>query len=385
MGAGDHGSMHVFIILFMFIRSEQLTTMSSKYNTRKPIFKKYNKSRKHVNKTKKMHRNKGKKGGAYDTNQYFVFPVFNVNDVIKFQTLGGATCCIGKNPNALQNLCSVHDITRLTQIETKVNEINPIKTDDPTGMFLLYGTDIITTKHGTLAHYYGLFFLLSRIQLLAILLQLKSNPRFSSIDVSFPIYDTSVLPKDYNNSPHGYRWYDTEVANLSSFIAFSQHMKEIETKLLDSFQLPSDTIGDVQREILSGLEIPSFLQMVRMTRSKIDTEHLKNLRKTEAEKKMREETLKRNKEVNDAISFFNNLIQKYKATPSTNSSFNKLKPLSISSSPSEIAVAYKSIALLVHPDKGDIDRDTFQTLRNHYTVLKDQYQIAGKKKTKLRK
>jgi curved DNA-binding protein CbpA len=62
-----------------------------------------------------------------------------------------------------------------------------------------------------------------------------------------------------------------------------------------------------------------------------------------------------------------------------------LKPLSISSSPSEIAVAYKSIALRVHPDKVDIDRDTFQTMRNHYAVLKDQYQIGGKKKTKLRK
>jgi hypothetical protein len=437
MGAGDHGSMHVFIILFMFIRSEQLTTMSSKYNTRKPIFKKYNKSRKHVNKTKKMHRNKGKKGGAYDTNQYFVFPVpvdtaifSGKSSIITFESTG-VIYHIGKNPNAMLQICAPDARSALNQIATKVGETTHVKKNNTlSGVFYLYGTDQVTKKVSAYKtihlNYYGLFHLLNRVQLLAVLLKLKSIPRFSSIEVHLPITERSTLPGDYNAFPHGYFYqWDNNHDNLLSFITFSQHIRRIETNLVESFQMPVENIVNAQQQIIAGLEIPPFLQMLRMRNPIItqielgdqeeeeeeeedddelregeereDPEYLKELRQLRNERKRQhlenvmlaklEDKTRKPKpmpsdaEVRTAIHFMNDLIKDYnEKNPS--SQLSQLNPSIGMNNPRDISHVYRRISLHVNPNELK-NKGTFQTMHDHYDILKRRYQNGGKKKKKL--
>ena len=359
--------------------------------------------RKRANKTKKMQRNKGQKGGAYDTNMDFMFPgnvAFDVNDVLKFET-PTIICYIGKKINAF--LFSKIPVSRLTQAGVrKLEEIEATVSLDATpSVFYLYGWE-----QSYKASHCGLFILLNRIQLLAILLQLKSNLRFSSSipNLNFPIDATSTLPGDYNNFPHGYRWHDREVGHMEPFIKFAQDLQDIEIKLLESFQSPVENIVDVQQKIISGLEIPSFSQMVRMKNLEIipvgetmrrhaeeerrrDEEiRIENERRDEERRRAEERRRHaRNPNPQNPISIFNELIKANADKISTNAAFNDLKPLSMSPSPSDIKTAYKGLALLVHPDKNEGKDEMFKRLRSAYYELKVTYQFAGNKKKKMHK
>ena len=109
-------------------------------------FKIANKSRKHANKTKtkKIYRNKGRKGGAYDTSECFVFPnaaLFNGNNcMIRFKTFsGGIIYYITKNPNLLRR---PYYPDHVNLIATTVGSAITVKENNTlSGVFYLHGVN----------------------------------------------------------------------------------------------------------------------------------------------------------------------------------------------------------------------------------------------------
>lgn len=249
------------------------------------------KSKKFKRNTKKMNckTRMSMRGGDYDTNRNFKFPGIQIehserknpdvpkhgrivkpiinkteimtpefnnnNSIIHFKTSNGIKCAIAKNPNLFasvsQNMFQIYK-----QMVDRVPKDMMDFSDEPSGMFFLYGQDV----HGK--KIYGLFYLLNRVQLLAVLLNIKKNiPRFNDLQVSLPMDANSMLPGDYNKYPHGYYYNLYTPVNFESVIAFVNRMKQI-----------SDTdVTDVTDEMINELEIPTCLEMWRMFNPKIIT------------------------------------------------------------------------------------------------------------------
>ena len=245
--------------------------------------------RKQTKKIRKSFRLVTMYGGAYDTNPFFRFPedsaIFHGEfSTIKFETISGATYNISKNPNELLKLCPPRNwkgyesesetILRkmIQRVRMKINIANYIN-NTLSGMFFLYGIDEVSYGR---PRYYGLFYLLTRIELLAVLLQSKKNPKFQDNfkDVNFPINDSSILPGDYNNYPWGYLYlFDRTDRNhdqiLLSFINFSEKLGQVKTKLLEfaPSAAPSEELQiQQQQEIIGEIELPtsSSIKLMRM-------------------------------------------------------------------------------------------------------------------------
>ena len=403
------------------------------------VFKKSKKNIKNKNKrrqtNKKYHRTVKKMyGGTYDTNNVFNFldsAIFRgKSSIITFETISGERYNISKNPNKLLEMRDPPPLDRLRIIIDKV-KINVVDmTNQLAGMFFLYGRDqVIGTGMGVKHHYCGLFYLLNRIELLAILLKLKKNPRFSSIDVHFPIDEKSRLPGDYNKYPHGYFYnWDHKDENLSSFFAFLENMKQVETKLLMSMSAetdetlrlefePSEVRGEEyvskkQEQIIDELEIPPpFLKMLRMQKSKITPEepeeeeeetpenaaYLHDLRKQKESRRQQHKVWESFEEVKDkplpndrdviaAIIFINNIIQEIQDTQEGKS---ELKPLPLDVNGINIAILKRirnPIFLYIKPDSIE-NTEKSQALNKYWDILKRRYsppQRAGKKKYKFK-
>lgn len=389
------------------------------------VFRKSKKCMKNKNKlrqTKKKCQTVNMYGGTYDTNQVFNFldsAIFRgTSSIIKFKTFSGEVYNISKNPNQLLEIGASPDILRklIESVRMKTN-IDNMKTNKLSGMFFLYGTDELIGRHvGVKHHYYGLFYLLDRIELLAVLLNLKKNPRFSTIDVHFPINESSILPGDYNKLPHGYfyRW-DHNDNNLSLFIDFLENIRQVETKLLMPVEpvettllelLPSiveeDDVLKKQQQIIEELKIPPFLTMLKMRNSVItpkepeeeddpeEVEYLTRLREERRESKKKQdelwkrmsdtklEPLPNDRDVIAAIIFINNLIERDEL---------KIPPLPVDVNSLNIN-SLKSIRkpLLKHVDPQNVETKTeSQDLIKYWNILKRRYQPqpqsgAGKKK-----
>jgi hypothetical protein len=392
------------------------------------VFKKSKKIMKNKNKrrqTKKKYRARNiMYGGTYDTNQVFNFldsAIFRgESSIITFKTFSGETYNISKNPNKLLEIGASPDIlTKLIEsVRMKTNIDNNMKTNRLSGMFFLYGTDDLIGTHARVKHhYYGLFYLLDRIELLAVLLNLKKNPRFSTIDVHFPINESSRLPGDYNKYPHGYlyRW-DYNDNNLSLFIDFLENIRQVETKLLmpveqvettllellpSSTALGEDDVLKKQQQIIEELKIPHFLTMLRMQKSVItpknpeeivDSEEVEYVTQFNKDKRLREEVHRKWKEIPDikpvplpnnskviaAIVFVNNLIKKAQLNI-------ELLPVDVNSVNIGTLKKIKNTLLLhVRPDKNTTESQDFI---KYWEILKTRYepQSAGKKKRRLYK
>jgi hypothetical protein len=396
------------------------------------VFKKTKKFIKNKNKrrqtNKKYRAVKKMYGGTYDTNNVFDFldsAIFRgKSSIIKFETFSGETYNISKNPNKLLEICdSSDDIVILEKITDEVKTNIADITDQLSGMFFLYGTDRYIGKSvGVKRHYYGLFYLLNRIELLAVLLKLKKTPRFSSIDVHFPIDENSRLPGDYNKFPHGYFYsWDQGHTNekLSSFFAFMEKIKQVETELLMSTPVETDEIALLelvpsasavpgehvsknQEKLIDGLEIPSFIRMLRMEKSKItpdepeedeeeeeeDLEFIRN-DKRERQRQRRERmtypeikhpSLPNDRAVIAAIVFINNIIERI--NKKDNLQIQKL-PVDVNGVNTGTFKRIKKTILLydkpsVNPDKKEYDSKILENLR----ILESRYnsQKAGKKK-----
>lgn len=254
-----------------------------------------------LKKTKKFQKNTKKmvcktrvrmRGGAYDTNQNFKFPdtqiehsaraqenpdepkhgrttkmivnkteiitpeFSNVNSIIHFTTSNGIKYAIAKDPNLFASVSKDMFAKYKPMVDGVPNDMMDFS-DEHSGMFFLHGQDMLKQKT------YGLFYLLNRIQLLAVLLNIKKNkPRFNQLQVSLPMDANSKLPDDYNKSPHGYYYkWDGNPENLESFHTFVKMMKQI-----------SDTdVTDVTDKMIDELKIPTFLEMLRMVNPKIIT------------------------------------------------------------------------------------------------------------------
>ena len=418
--------------------------MLQKYKS--SVFKKSKKrirnkiKRKQTKKTRKSFRLVTMYGGAYDTNPFFIFPegsaIFHGEfSTIRFETISGATYNISKNPNELLKLCPPRNwkgyesesetILRkmIQRVRMKINIANYIN-NTLSGMFFLYGSDHhIGHRSGGGKYYYGLFCLLNRIQLLAVLLKLKRTiPNFSDIDVHFPINESSTLPGDYNTFPHGYfyqwDWWDSKDIKLSSFIAFLENIKQVETTLLELPPFDTTVVGDVlktQQQIIDELEIPPSLnlQMFKMTKAEIinskevtviDPEEeeyqreLKREKEIQRQKHEEHERLKReedaqkrdshnkpnDKDVIAAILFINNLIVRM-----NNENETSVLPLPLNVN----AIDYKDIRrirspLLKYLDPGSLsqeNREISTNFLNKLDILKRRYQpqSAGKKKKRL--
>jgi hypothetical protein len=393
------------------------------------VFKKSKKCMKNKNKsrqTKKKFRAVNMYGGTYDTNQVFNFldsAIFRgTSSIIKFKTFSGETYNISKNPNKLLEIGASPDILRklIESVRMKTNIAN-MTTNRLSGMFFLYGTDELIGRHvGVKHHYYGLFYLLDRIELLAVLLNLKNFPRFSTIDVHFPINESSRLPEDYNKFPHGYfyRW-DHNDNNLSLFIDFLENIRQVETKLLIPVEpvettllelLPSNIIGEddvlkkQQQQLIEELKIPPFLTMLKMRNSVItpkepeeeedpeEVEYLTRLREERRESKKKQdelwakmpdtklEPLPNDRDVISAIIFINNLIQRAEL---------KIPPLPVDVNSVNID-SLKKIRkpLFQHVDPQNAETKTeSQDLIKYWNILKRRYQpqSAGKKKRRIYK
>ena len=393
------------------------------------VFKKSKKCMKNKNKcrqTKKKRRAVNMYGGTYDTNQVFTFldsAIFRgTSSIITFKTFSGETYNISKNPNKLLEIGASPEILRklIESVRMKTNIAN-MTTNRLSGMFFLYGTDeLIGRSVGVKHHYYGLFYLLNRIELLAVLLNLKRIPRFSTVDVHFPINESSRLPGDYNKFPHGYfyRW-DHNDNNLSLFIDFLENIRQVETKLLMPVEpvettllevLPSiveeddDDVLKKQQQIIEELKIPPFLTMLKMRNSVItpkepeeeedpeEVEYLTRLREERRESKKKQdelwakmpdtklEPLPNDRDVISAIIFINNLIQRAEL---------KIPPLPVDVNSVDID-SLKSIRkpIFQHVDPQNAETKTeSQDLIKYWNILKRRYQpqSAGKKKRRIYK
>jgi len=399
------------------------------------VFKKSKKFIKNKNKrrqtNKKYRAVKKMYGGTYDTNNVFDFldsAIFRgKSSIIKFETFSGETYNISKNPNKLLEICDSSDIVILEKITDEVKTNIADITDQLSGMFFLYGTDRYIGKSvGVKRHYYGLFYLLNRIELLAVLLKLKKTPRFSSIDVHFPIDENSRLPGDYNKFPHGYFYsWDQGHSNekLSSFFAFLEKIKQVETELLMPMPVETDEIALLelvpsavrgehvsknQEKIIDGLEIPSFIRMLRMEKSKITPDepeedeeeeeedpenaaYLRQLRNEKEERKrqhkewrtvpeIKHQSLPNDKTVIAAIVFINSIIER----------INKRDNLRIQKLPVDINGVNKTtlksiknpIFFYIKPGSNSHGTEYESEFIKRWKILESRYnsQKAGKKK-----
>ena len=389
------------------------------------VFKKSKKCMKNKNKcrqTKKKRRAVNMYGGTYDTNQVFNFldsAIFRgTSSIITFKTFSGETYNISKNPNKLLEIGASPDILikLIESVRMKTNIANMI-TNILSGMFFLYGTDqFIGRSVGVKHDYYGLFYLLNRIELLAVLLNLKRIPIFSTIDVHFPINESSRLPGDYNKFPHGYfyRW-DHNDNNLSLFIDFLENIRQVETKLLMPVEpvettllelLPSiveeDDVLKKQQQIIEELKIPPFLTMLKMRNSVItpkepeeeedpeEVEYLTRFRKEIRESKKKQDEmwakmpdtkpdpLPNDIEVKAAIVFVNNFLDELKIKP---------LPVDVNSvNIDSLKKIRKPLFKYIDPQNEKTKTES-QNLIKYWQILNSRYkpQSAGKKKRRLYK
>lgn len=221
--------------------------------------KKMNKSR------RRMH------GGEPDE-----FEFNSSKSIMTFSISSGHNYIIAKNPMALLHvLTNMNDesfkagigVQGHVRYEIEISNYKPIidKTrdvmdfsDELFGMYFLYGQNSSTPPYPE----YGLFYLLKRIQLLAVLYKIKTMPntKFPTLDVSLPINEGSMLPNDYAANPHGYLFActkDTTDDAFAQFIKFVQQMNNL------PLHLTQDNIDK--------LEIPSFLKLTRMKNPNIKT------------------------------------------------------------------------------------------------------------------
>ena len=192
--------------------------------------------------------------------------------IITFSTSNGHDYRIAKNPMALINkLNKINDATFNAGIGKQINISNydPIientnhvrdVRNELFGMYFLYGQYAGTPPYQK----YGLFYLLKRIQLLAVLYKIKTMPntKFPTLDVSLPINEGSMLPNDYAANPHGYLFACTKDTNDDAFAQFAEFVQQMNNLPLHLPLIQSN---------IDELEIPSFLTMIRMQNSKIFT------------------------------------------------------------------------------------------------------------------
>jgi hypothetical protein len=192
--------------------------------------------------------------------------------IITFSTSNGHDYRIAKNPMALINkLNKINDATLKAGIGKQIN----IRNYDPIientkhmrdvrnelfGMYFLYSQSSSTPPYSE----YGLFYLLKRIQLLAVLYKIKTMPntKFSTLDVSLPINEDSKLPAGYDKFPHGYLFVCTKDTNDDAFAQFAEFVQQMNNLPLHLPLIQSN---------IDELEIPSFLTMIRMQNAKIFT------------------------------------------------------------------------------------------------------------------
>lgn len=195
--------------------------------------------------------------------------------IITFSTSNGRNYKIAKDPMVLLHvLTNMNDesfkagigVQGHVKYEIEISNYKPIidKTRDVMdfshelfGMYFLYGQNSSTPPYPE----YGLFYLLKRIQLLAVLYKIKTMPntKFPTLDVSLPINKDSILPAGYDRVPHGYLFQctkDTTDSNFDEFIKFVQQMNKI-----NELPLP------LTQDNINELEIPSFLKLTRMSNS----------------------------------------------------------------------------------------------------------------------
>jgi hypothetical protein len=243
--------------------------------------KKSNKTQRKRN--KKMNKSRSKtirrmRGGTPDG--------FNSSkSIITFSTSGGHDYILAKNPKALlkeldklneksfrDGIGDLRHVRRNIQTDKYERIIGKTEhvmdlSDELFGMFFVYRQNSNSPPSPPYPQY-GLFYLLNRIQLLAVLYKIKTMPdtKFPTLDVSLPINKDSILPNGYNTVPHGYLFQcteDTSDINFDEFIKFVQQMNELNQ---DDLHLP------LNEDAIAALTMPSFLKLTRMQNAKIVTE-----------------------------------------------------------------------------------------------------------------
>ena len=221
-------------------------------------------------------------GGKYDTNTCFEFPASspefnNSKSMITFSTGDGYSYTIAKNPmmllSVLRNIQKKYiankDHITIDRMKYKpmIDNAKPVMdfSDESSGMFFLYGKNSQNATSLIYGQQYGLFYLLNRIQLLAVLYKIKTMPntRFPKLEVSLPINQESRLPSDYNDYPHGYFFEftrDTTDDKFATFVAFVKLMNN-----MNELTLP------LAEDAIATLELPPFLKLTRMKNSRIET------------------------------------------------------------------------------------------------------------------
>ena len=221
-------------------------------------------------------------GGKYDTNTCFEFPASspefnNSKSMITFSTGTGYSCTIAKNPMVLLSVLQkiqktyIANKDRITidrmKYKPMIDNAKPVMdfSDESSGMFFLYGKNSQNATNLIYGQQYGLFYLLNRIQLLAVLYKIKTMPntKFPTLGVSLPINQDSRLPSDYNDYPHGCFFEftrDTTDDEFATFVAFVKLMNSI-----NQLSLP------LAEDAIATLELPPFLKLTRMKNPMIST------------------------------------------------------------------------------------------------------------------
>jgi hypothetical protein len=196
--------------------------------------------------------------------------------IITFSTSNGRNYKIAKDPMALLHvLTNMNDesfragigVHGHVRYEIEISNYKPIidKTRDVMdfshelfGMYFLYGQNAGTPRYPE----YGLFYLLKRIQLLAVLYKIKTMPntKFPTLDVSLPINKDSILPAGYDEFPHGYFFACTKDTNDDAFAQFTEFVQQ-----MNNLPLP------LTQENINELKIPTFLTLTRMKNPNIKT------------------------------------------------------------------------------------------------------------------
>lgn len=196
--------------------------------------------------------------------------------IITFSTSNGRNYKIAKDPMALLHvLTNMNDesfragigVHGHVRYEIEISNYEPIidKTRDVMdfshelfGMYFLYGQNAGTPPYPE----YGLFYLLKRIQLLAVLYKIKTMPntKFPTLNVSLPINKDSILPAGYDEFPHGYFFACTKDTNDDAFAQFTEFVQQ-----MNNLPLP------LTQENINELKIPTFLKLTRMNNPTIKT------------------------------------------------------------------------------------------------------------------
>jgi hypothetical protein len=223
-----------------------------------------------LKKSNKTQRNRNKKmNNSRSKSRRRMHGGFNSStSIITFSTSSGHEYIIAKNSKALlkeldkrKKILSDVIYDRIISNTEYVMDLS----DDLFGMYYLYGQN---STGSPLYPQYGLFYVLNRIQLLAVLYKIKTMPdtKFPTLDVSLPINKDSILPNGYNmvTVQHGYLFNCTEKTSdddFNDFIKFVQQMNKI-----NELPLP------LNEDAIAKLTIPSFLKLTRMQNAKIVTE-----------------------------------------------------------------------------------------------------------------